>query len=558
MLDFRGAAAIARDRIRRRIQQAEIQKGGLSEDVAIHQEGTSFHNHLAEAMRRSKGEAEVATAVFLAVPERLLGRWAYLAFGPQREKPTDQAGAPSQEWRDWEALGQSTHLSNFARTAYEGVLLTHGLSAISDTTLLLADIGRASRVATALERPLSCMLADVSWMSYNRSVRRFDLQDKEIEEGLRLCLDRRLRLYQALRIGTTVHRISTVARRNTVSGDKISAIADRYTALISLLWGSEATNTNEPLATKVVAMIGRPLEQSLEEQSPLASLRNFPGALQAMEKSIAPHLAIIRALAQKFRVLSKDTFSYYFAQYYAQQDYRGRYVKVAPESERDFDEPFDTLDESFRAWGEGSNPQLGAPGRNRPKRKRLTGVYLPQYRTADWDLLPYTPLSLDALTKAQRRVAAVVESTLLITDSALESLPKLRSIVGRTLRASGAVHLNRVVADLVWFLRAAWLAQGDRAVKGPASELRLTVESVLNGIHPSVERSFRTETAGKTNPKELWASWLDSIESPKPLGYTPSHLLVASLEAADWTEAATESAALLVLLANRVAMRLSD
>src|SRR5690606_35928152 len=119
--------------------------------------------------------------LFMAFPEKLLGKWHYLAHGPQRRPPVPTA-SPAVDldtWRAWDGLGTKTKLVNFATTQPKAVLLAHGLSAIDDSVLLLADLGRASRAARAIQAPLRVLLADVSWISYNRSLRRFDLSDAD-------------------------------------------------------------------------------------------------------------------------------------------------------------------------------------------------------------------------------------------------------------------------------------------------------------------------------------------------------------------------------------------
>ena len=64
-----------------------------------------------------------------------------------------------------------------------GMFVAHGLTPIWDSTLLIADLGRASRAARAFDVPLNAMVADVTWMSYNRSLRRFDFSDSQMESG---------------------------------------------------------------------------------------------------------------------------------------------------------------------------------------------------------------------------------------------------------------------------------------------------------------------------------------------------------------------------------------
>src|SRR5439155_22265034 len=100
-------------------------------------------------------------------------------------------------------------------------------------------------------------------------------------------------------------------------------------------------STKQPLSAEQLKRIDSPLTQSLNPSSPLHILRRFPGGLMNLSDALKLHLEVIRSIAKRFRMLSMETFTYYFAQYYAQDAYRGSFVKLAPESERDFDEPFD-------------------------------------------------------------------------------------------------------------------------------------------------------------------------------------------------------------------------
>ena len=338
MLDLRAAAELARGRIRTRLAAAERQKKGLLKSVAVRQEGASFRAHLFEALRRGGDERQSPSpapeALFLAFPEKLLGKWSFLAFGEQRQARSDDGPRePAHHaWKVWDALGVETRLKNFARTDPAAVLLAHGLSAIDDSILLLADIGRAWRAGQALRVPLHVLLADVSWISYNRSLKRFDLTDHEIEAGLRLCQDRRQRLYEGVGATVRVHAIVPYQKKGAINSQKLTMIANRYLELAAVLWGDRCVETVAPLGNAELAAIGRPLQVSVAADSPLQSLSRFPGALAALEKALAPHLSVIRTIAQSFRILSIETLCYFFAQYYAQDDYRGTHVKVAPSS----------------------------------------------------------------------------------------------------------------------------------------------------------------------------------------------------------------------------------
>lgn len=566
MLDLKDAAKLARERISVRLAAAEKQKKGLPRSAAIIQQGASFRAHLADALKRTGDEqrspSPAPEALFLAFPEKLFGKWHHLAFGPQRDA-REAAPKPSSNadvWHSWDSLSSSTRITNFAGTQPRFVLLAHGLSPIDDSVLLLADIGRAFRAARALNVPLRVLLADISWISYNRSLRRFDLDDATIETGLRSCQDRRPRLYEGVGAEVKLHEILPYERKGAISAHKIQMIAKHYLDLTAKLWGEDKVNTSDPLGNADVATIGRPLQSSIGSDSPLRFLAGFPGTLPALEKALAPHLNIVRTLGQRFRILSVDTFSYYFAQYYAQNEYRGTHVKVAPVSERNFDEPYDELDDSFRSWGDGHEPTVSPEKSGQTRRRRLAAVYLPQYIMGDWELLPYSPLSLGAIPRSSGSsgsVANVRERVILTSDCASEQQPKIETILRLTLARAGVTQLNRLVADVLSFLQATVCARGQGTVDAACRRINGELEQMFTGLHPQLTKCFFIECEESASISDLWLSWLDAIERDSNLDYTPCHLLVASMTAEDWTDERFRAASVLLRTANRIACDLS-
>jgi hypothetical protein len=562
MLDLRHAADLARARVVARLTAAAKQKHGMLRSVDVIQRQSTFRTHLLDALRRSRDERQAPSPapdpLFIAFPEKLLSRWYQLAYGPQREdgaKGVGDTDANLGTWRRWNALGEDTRFSNFERTAPKGVFLAHGLAPIWDSTLLLADIGRGFRAARALKVPLFAMVADVSWMSYNRSVRRFKLTDDAIEAGLIRCRDRRTRLYEALDIKHKIHAITAYEKKGSINSQKIKLIAKRYLQLVELVWGSAFVETEQPLSEQDLSRISKPLPQSLSHDSPLHPLAQFPNALHGLESSLKSHLDVIRTMAKRFRVLSMGTFSYYFAQYYAQSTYRGRYVKIAPISERDFDEPFDQLDDSFRAWGEGDKEDVSGAA-STGKRVQLAAIYLPQYRLGKWELLPYTPLSLQAVTQAAGEPEVVERNVLMICDCDGKAVAKALQVVSDTL-GGGAPQLNRLCADVLSFI-AAFVSVRDRDLLDESStELGTTFEKVLGRIDPALPDSFAIETEPGASWPDLWLSWLDAVGSSEPLAYLPSQILIGCKTEGDWSADAMEAAAELLLIANGIAYRLS-
>ncbi|MBK8113876.1 MAG: hypothetical protein IPK44_04645 [Candidatus Accumulibacter sp.] len=565
MLDLKAAATLARVRINERLSAAaKNEKNALPLSATVIQQGSSFRAHLIDALRRGGDErtspSPAPDALFLAFPEKLLGKWHHLAYGTQRQskEPTPTPSRDIDAWRTWDAMGSKTRITNFIATQPKAILLAHGLAAIEDSVLLLADIGRCSRAARSINVPLRVLLADVSWISYNRSLRRFDLTDQQIESGLRSCQASRQRLYEAVGAEPKVHAIVPYQKKGAISAQKIQMIAAHYLQLASNLWGSDKINTLTPLTNTDAAVIGRQLQNSLGSDSPLQFLASFPGALPALESALGHHLSVIRTIAQRFRVLSSDTFSYYFAQYYAQDEYRGTHVKVAPESERDFDEPYDELDSSFRLWGDGHEPTVTTKRGPHPRKRRMAAVYLPQYSIGDWDLLPYSPLSLGAVANSGGTVANVRDKVILLSDCNKDDKPKVETLLRATRDRSGVIQLNRLIADLLSFMQAVLIARGRGAVEAACRRIDGDLDASLAVLHPQLVKCLSIECEPKVATNELWLSWLDAIDRDSSLDYVPCHLLLTSLSYDDWTDERFGAAAELVLTATRLARDLSQ
>lgn len=564
MLDLQEAANLARARIDERLAAASKNaKTPMQRSAQIIQQGSSFRVHLFESLRRSGDErtspSPAPDALFLAFPEKLLGKWHHLAYGPLRQSK-QPAPSPSKDvdaWGMWDSVASKTKIANFVTTQPRAVLLAHGLAAIEDSVLLLADIGRASRAARSIDVPLRVLLADLSWISYNRSLKRFDLTDQDIENGLRSCQAMRQRLYDGVGINAKVHAIVPYSKKGAISAQKIQMIAGHYLKLASNLWGSEKIDTQTPLNNSDLAAIGKQLQTSLGGESPLQFLASFPGALNALEVALSRHLNVVRAIAQRFRVLSADTFSYYFAQYYAQDEYRGTHVKIAPESERDFDEPYDELDDSFRLWGDGHDPVVTPRKTAQAKRRRMAAVYLPQYAIGDWALLPYSPLSLDAVVKSGGNVDAVRERVILLSDRTKEQQPKVESLLRLTLERSGLVSLNRLVADILSFVQAVIIARGRGAADAAFRRVGGELDTQLSLLHETLPECVAIECEKNASTSKLWSSWLDAIGRQAPIEYMPCHLLLSCLSLEDWSDERFKAASILCLAASRVACDLA-
>ncbi len=520
-----------------------------------------FHERLLDACRRvADNPSGVPDVLFVALPDRLLGKVAYLCLGNTR-RPTDDSLMPDvitgdmlDCLRTYDEMGLETRFVNLESQAtlerLKYVLICHGLSPIGDSVLLLADLGRGFRVSRALGLPTKVMLADVSWMNSNRSIRKFEsLSESDIDTGLRVCLDKRRRLYEALSLSSDLKEISPYDRAGTISGRKLEMIGKRYTALASALWGSPTVG---PLSRKQVSLIVSSLDRAMtgpEDNVPehMRALAQFPRALVELENELKPHLEILRAIAKQFNSFDADVFRYFFAQYYAQDAYRGVGMKIAPLSERKFDEPYDELDVYFRAWGEGhSTSQAMMEGTPRPS-QALSGAYLPHYRIGDLRMLPDSPISLDALN------LPTMDHTQLVSGMVPLDPPELpiEAIKG-TLERTPVPDRNRIMADLVSFIQlcvARWTPDG---IRDQCRSLGFVdFDTFLGSLPEAVGNGLRTEIAldDPQSVEEMWITWLKTIETDKYPSYLPPHMYFLLLEHSDWGEELLHKSAQLVSLA---------
>jgi hypothetical protein len=356
-----------------------------------------------------------------------------------------------------------------------------------------------------------------------------------------------------------VHEIVAHNKKGAISRQKIQKIAIHYLQLTERLWRKELINTTTPLSNEDIKLICRPLQTSLDADSYLHFLADFPGALSTLEKSFGPHLSVIRTLAQKFRILSPDTFSYYFAQYYAQDEYRGTHLKVAPVSEMDFDEPYDSLNASFRLWGEGHDAPTESGQAGQPKRKKMAAVYLPQYKIGDWSLLPYSPLSLDSLVKSDGKIQKVRDNVILTSDCLPRHASKIQALLWNMTQRGGVEQLNRIVADLISFLQLCVIEIGlDESSALSRGSVDVPLLDILRKINIDLGTMFEIETDKAVAVGELWVSWLDSIDRKSDLNYVPCHLLVAIMTKEDWNEDSIYAATRLILFANQIATLVSQ
>ncbi len=192
-----------------------------------------------------------------------------------------------------------------------------------------------------------------------------------------------------------------------------------------------------------------------------------------------------------------------------------------------------SLDESFRAWGEGDREEVTSVRRT-TRRAQLAAIYLPQYRMGHWEMLPYSPLSLDAVVEASGRHAIVQQRTSLISDCDQHSVAKILRIVADTLR-QGAPQLNRVCYDVLAFI-AAFVSIRDRDLLDEAcAAIGVKFDAMLARINGALSEAFAIETEPGASWPDLWLSWLDAVTSTEVMAYLPSHIVLACMTEEDWS-----------------------
>ena len=526
--------------------------------AAVHE---TFDKRLLHACRRvSDNPAGTPDGLFIALPERLLSKCAYLCLGktrpPQQEpddsKPTGITPEMEACLLEYDREGHGSLFANLDLSNRAGnlkhVLLCHALSPIEDSVLLLADIGRAHRVARIMAVDMRVMLSDISWMSSNRSIRQFPtLTEDTIDTGLRVCLDKRTRLYEALGIQPDRHEIVPYDTSHKISGKKLSHISARYRELAASLWGDAVGGR---LDRELVRRICQSLDvlPRLQEAegidglpAHIYALGQFPGVLVALEDILKPHLELLRLIAKQFTSFDEEIFSYFFAQYYAQAPYRGSVIKVAPISERAFDEPFDKLDAYFRAWGDGHSTAEVTAGSHRTDHQvtPLAAAYAPQYSIGSLAVLPYTPLSLTALRQEPRDHHLIADRLMMLEDLDRVGVPEHIKKNRALLEITPTARRNRLMGDVASFI-VLCMFRGYRDELNAASGRcgYSSIEDVLSHVAERLPASLERELGARdaADVESLWlTTWLENVQIVAQPEYMPVHMWFYLCDDSDWT-----------------------
>lgn len=387
-------------------------------------------------------------ALAVAFPEILFTKIYALGYGTSRkqneeENPPELLKKYFDSFSDKYKFIDQSNLNNYVdNNSFEYLLLCHGLSPTSDTIILLADIGRVLRMANSIGiYRTEVLLADVTWIKYNRSINQL-YTPKEFLNQLRICLDKRKRIYKLLKLKYTTFGISDqTSENNNLNKTEISKHVKQFRDLAELIWGKKSLEAHKDEMLKI---IGKSLDQIPKRDlqylpfymSKLIELKEKDVAI-GIEEKLHSELKILRSISELFSSFDEEIFLYYFAQYFAQTNYN-KFLKIAPLSEEKFDQPFLKYAEDFEKVA------------NNNKKDNITEkfsgyIYAPQYKLGDFQLLPYTSISADVIRKG--KVEEFLDKTILLDDSFDDKIDKIIGVVTTT----EIQHRNRLASDLLSF-----------------------------------------------------------------------------------------------------------
>ncbi|WP_207433679.1 hypothetical protein [Sabulibacter ruber] len=399
---------------------------------------------------------------------------------------------------------------------YSSLLLCHGLSPTSDTILLLADIGRTLRMSYSVGiKKISVLLADVTWVKYNRSINQL-FTPKEFLNQLRICLDKRKRIYRTLNLEYKTFGISDHnPDKSNLNKTEITQHAKSFRDLAELIWGKKSL---EPQKEEILRIIGKPLDQIPKKDlhllppyiSKLIELKEREVAI-GIEEKLQSEFKILRTLSELFSSFDEEVFLYYFAQYYAQRHYNN-FLKIAPLSEEKFDQPFLKYAEDFDKIA--NNKIVTSTN------KETGYIYCPQYTLGDFQLLPYTSISSDVIKKAT--LEEFKSKTILLDDSYDNKIDKIIGVITTT----EIQHRNRLTSDILSFVH--FLIQNiDENLK---NSLYLEIESLSEDIYTQIVSNTDTPN----DYTIIFSDWLKAISNSESV--IPFHILPYLWEEDDWTK----------------------
>jgi hypothetical protein len=563
MINLTAVIEHSQERFRKEVENAEAAKGV---DLArLHRRiNETYFTRLTRAcllIAPSEELSDQCYSMCVACPELLFSKMYYLGWGHGRKQKDPDQEAPKL-LKSYNALfSESTDVGSFhgllsflKLEPSTSSLICHGLSPISDTLLLLADVGRNIRICHALgvER-FEVMLADVSWIKHNRSINK-KMSKKDFLNGLRICLDKRKRLYRALDFNYKVFGINNFGREElNINRTALEKLTKEFRQLARVLWGEKSLSSHDLQMKKLIGkrFTGMTNQEKTELSPDIATLISYENLAVSLEKELESQLTILRTISDLFSTFDEEIFLYYFAQFFAQQQY-SKYIKIAPISEIKFDEPFETQTKHFLSVMAGSRSQSDEnkkrlkPGKLSKKEstKNWFEIYLPQYKLGNYELLPYTSISGDVL-KNDITIDKFQSSTVLLEDSYEDKLDKVIGVISET----ATPYLNRMVCDLLSFIH--YLINRS-STSGRTSNL----ESVLSALEPHIaEQIFSRDDKPMSYPS-IFADWLKAVDDEGAI--PPFHIIPYLWEEADWDKKRIKNLSVLIIELLRIVNELCD
>lgn len=540
-MKFFSEAARSAD-VRHRESLARAGNARDADQVAIRlQRNAQFHDRVVRASLDVKPRepiTDILMALTVACPEALLQQCYRLGWGEARKQP-DADDGPSELWKIYQReLSDKFTFTNSGgiesdiapKGPIREVLLCHGLSPMQDTVLLLADIGRASRISHALGLgDIRVMLADVSWMRHNRSVLGHFADEEEYVAQLRVCQDTRRRIYEALGFELDIFTISAQGKTG-INRPRLQSEATKYRLLASALWGDRAL---APHDVPTRALIGQSFNGMNSHNlsmlpSQIQALLQFPECASSLETSLGYELRILRSLSELFSSFDEDIFIYYFAQFFAQNNYIN-FLKVAVATETKFDSYFDrNYDQFVQFAAHDVSPKAPVRGRRTRETKLPLRryVYFPQYRLGEYEVLPYSSLSLDVI-KSSQPIADIFNGLILLGDCGeKERAAKLEKIL-RVLSLTPLTARNRLVSDLLSF--AHLLVTRVDSEADPGTPLARTIAALGKYINLEIY----SKGAGMRLYTQQFSSWLKASDDEDSI--VPFHLKPYTWDQERWS-----------------------
>lgn len=535
MLNLSSIIKQAEARFQNELEDADRSKGVDKARIERRNNETYFTRVTRACLPRPENYelTDTCYSLCVAVPELLFSKMYYLGWGQGRKQKDVEQDAPilMSEYR--EMFNDSTQLKDI-KTLVDEIrkksinysLICHGLSPTADTLLLLADIGRSLRISYALGiMDVQVLLADISWMKYNRSIRQLMDANKFIDK-LRICIDKRQRLYNAIGLSYRVFGISDYGSpESNINKTDLEKRAKSFRQLAEVLWGEKSLNPHDSQMKNIIGTSLHGIKRGDSNHPPyISTLISFENVASALEKALENQLNVLRTISSLFSTFDEEIFIYYFAQYYAQKRY-DRYLKIAPHSESKFDGPFNTLSRDFDLLTR-SKSKTTPENEVRKESSDTTDInfhiYLPQYKLGYYEILPYTSVSGDVI-RNDVPLSEFLDRSILLDDAYNSNIDKIFRVVSETPIPSR----NRIIADLLSFIHIL-------SNKAPTVKDRSTLIRCIAELNIAIADQLFSKVDSSSDYQDIYASWLKAIQSEKST--PPFHIIPYLWEEKDWDE----------------------